>query len=321
MKSLLFILVLVQSVIFTDDFSSRNLSENNWSGDWDNLIINSNQQLQNNVSWAAESMLWHPCEVAIDAEWAFWCHFYGTCSAYNLLRMYIMESDSMEGNGYFVQVGGANRNITLCRQEDGKVTKLIENADRKQVLDANASVAVRLTRDERGQWNLFSQVEGVDMDEQIEGDAFANMVQSRYVALLFKNSSQRGTDLYMDDIVVQGDRQDEPLIQQNNDGTVEINREGESITLQRDGFEDEVRLVYTCPDDTYHAHLHIYSSDGRLIRTLCQNRPMGMSGILVWDGTDQQGEDVTIGVYVMLLEITSPAHAPIRKKYPVAVVH
>jgi hypothetical protein len=141
-----------------DDFSNPEHSQIVWWGNWESFAINKQGQLQSQATEAAESVLFHESTAAIHAEWQFWVRISGTCSAYNLIRFYIaLEEEDVTSNGFFVQVGGANKNITLYQQKNGDAKKIIEDTTRKKILDSGASyLHVRVTRSEDGILRLYS---------------------------------------------------------------------------------------------------------------------------------------------------------------------
>ena len=323
MKILFFILALINSSHFIENFASAEQAQNDWSGTWETLTINNRQQLQNHASEQAESVLIRACDASIDAEWSFWTRIYGGCSAHNLTRFYIMTSDSLTGDGYYVQVGGTNKNITLYQVHHGNAQKVIENEGRKKVLSSDdCECFVRLTRDSQGLFTLYSSVVNVDTDYVEEGHYFVPMLPAQYVGLMLKNSKERGTDLYMDDIHVSGEPQEQPITPVSADTiSLTLDLSNDCLSLNHDGYEDEVYLSYSCPANTFRANMTVYSGDGRFICTCYANNPMDAEGRLVWNGKDSHGNEVEIGVYVLIVEITSDTHAPIRKRYPIAVLH
>ncbi|MBN1446980.1 MAG: lamin tail domain-containing protein, partial [Bacteroidetes bacterium] len=70
-----------------------------------------------------------------------------------------------------------------------------------------------------------------------------------------------------------------------------------------DGFEDYCIITCTAPTALSQARLRLYDVNGRTVRTLVNNAPMGRSFAAVWDGLDDDGRRVRIGPYVALLEL------------------
>ena len=111
---------------FREDFSDADAAYSAWSGDWGRFAINRSGQLQSQSAAAAESMLWRESIASIDAEWSGWVRISGTCSAYNLVRCYLtLNGDSLQADAYYVQIGGANKNIVLYEQSHGNISKVI----------------------------------------------------------------------------------------------------------------------------------------------------------------------------------------------------
>ncbi|MCC5937612.1 MAG: lamin tail domain-containing protein [Lunatimonas sp.] len=65
-------------------------------------------------------------------------------------------------------------------------------------------------------------------------------------------------------------------------------------------------ISYTLDQSGFLATLRIYSTDGRMVRELCQNQLWGLSGFYTWDGTDERGARVKSGYYVVWVELFHP---------------
>lgn len=304
-----------------DDFSNPEHSQMVWWGNWESFAINKQGQLQSQASESAESVLFHESTTAIHAEWRFWVRISGTCSAYNLIRFYIaLEDEDVTSNGFFVQVGGANKNITLYQQRNGDAKKIIEDTTRKKILDSDASyLHVRVTRSEDGILKLSTLVEGKDSIWTKEGEYFATMMTSNYCALLVRNSKKRGYDFYLDDIYVKGEIQQISLTDDLSNKETSIELLAESISPNGDGWEDEACIRYQSPYPKSSAQLSVYTANGVLVKNLPATSSSS-EGIVCWDGTNKHGEIVDIGVYVLHVEIKSPNAPTTRQRYAVAVV-
>jgi hypothetical protein len=238
-----------------------------------------------------------------------------------LIRFYIaLEEEDVTSNGFFVQVGGANKNITLYQQRNGDTKKIIEDTTRKKIMDSGASyLHVRVTRSEDGILRLYSQVEGKDSEWSKEGEYFVPMLTSHYSAVCVRNSKKRGYDFYVDDICVRGEVQHTSLENENIEGKeTQIHLQTESISPNGDGWEDEVCITYQSPYPKCSAQLSVYTANGVFVKSL----PVATSseGIVCWDGTNKHGETVDIGVYVLHVEIKAPNAPTTRQRYAVAVV-
>ncbi|MBL0741866.1 lamin tail domain-containing protein [Chryseolinea lacunae] len=95
-----------------------------------------------------------------DATWEadVWLDF--NASATNYARFYLASNQptlSAALTGYFVQIGGATDDVSLFRQEGLTLEKLIDGADGRLNL-ASVHVKIKVTRDDSGVWQLFSDV-------------------------------------------------------------------------------------------------------------------------------------------------------------------
>lgn len=312
-----------------EDFSDADSAYNAWSGDWERFAVNRNGQLQSQSAGAAESALWHESTAAIEASWSGWVRISGTCSAYNLVRCYLtLAGDSLSADAYYVQIGGANKNIVLYEQRNSNAIKVIENQERKKILSGSAMcVDWRVTRGADGMFHLYSQIEGIDSMSVEEGAYFANEVYSTYFAVYVKNSKQRGYDFYMDNISVSGVPQALPIHPEDeshdpngNEERATIRLLTESISPNGDGYEDEACLSYILPDDDYRTTLSVYTPTGVLVKQICKEQETPATGTLCWDGADGRGASVEIGVYVLAVEMkNSKTKDALRRRFAVAV--
>lgn len=195
---------------FEETFADGNYTQNpTWVGDYASFGINAFAQLQTKLTHNGTSYLATPCKVNQKAEWSFWGRIATQPTAYNYLRFYILSTtqDPMQGEGWYVQIGGKNKNIALYHQTQEGNQKVIENEERKLILDQDDNqVWVRVTLDENGVFHLFSQVKRKDTDYVSEGEYGAGLQVgwSAYFAILVRNTAQTGYLYYADDISVTG---------------------------------------------------------------------------------------------------------------------
>lgn len=81
---------------------------------------------------------------------------------------------------------------------------------------------------------------------------------------------------------------------------IELDIEPNPFSPDGDGFEDHAVFSYTLPMES-NLTLKIYDIRGRLIKTLVDDEPC-VSGDIAWDGKDQEGDTVRIGIYVVWAE-------------------
>ena len=212
-----------------ENFSDGNITDNPvWSGTTSNFVVNSAFQLQSNAKTTSTSYLFTPSEAFDNATWECTVKIAYNPSAYNYACVYLAsdKKDITSGcNGYYVQIGGANDEVSLYVQEGTKKTKIIDGTDKRT--DCNpVELRIKVTRDSSGNFALYSKLAS-ENDFVQEGTTQNNNVvkSSTYFGLLFTNTAQTGKDYYFDDIVVTGDKtiDNEPpkwtsftLIQPNN---------------------------------------------------------------------------------------------------------
>ena len=294
-----------------DDFSDTLTSHRTWQGDWHHFAINRSQQLQSQVPSAAESILYCRSTATINAEWSGWARISGTCSAYNYIRIYLTSlPDSLHADSYFIQIGGTNKNIVLYQQRDSVQRKVIENPERKKILNTAATcLDWKATRTADGVFHLYSRIDGIDSTFVEEGTFFANHVQSFSFALVVCNTKQRGYDFYMDNISVTGEPQVAPINPQaedtedSNTTPADIRLLNTSLSPNNDGWEDEACIAYTLPNDNYKATLNVYTATGIHVKEICTDLEVPEQGTLCWNGTTAQSNTADIGVYVLVVEL------------------
>lgn len=73
-----------------------------------------------------------------------------------------------------------------------------------------------------------------------------------------------------------------------------------------DGWEDVASLRYRLRQAPALLRVRIYDARGRLVRTLEDAALSGTEGALLWDGLDDAGRALRVGIYVALLEAVDP---------------
>jgi len=87
-----------------------------------------------------------------------------------------------------------------------------------------------------------------------------------------------------------------------------------------DGFEDFLSINYSLPTHSATIRVRIYDVTGRLVRRLAQNEPSPSSGSIIWNGLDDEGHRVRIGMYIVLLEAFDNFGGTVKTMKDVAVV-
>ncbi|WP_161627689.1 lamin tail domain-containing protein [Eisenibacter elegans] len=84
-------------------------------------------------------------------------------------------------------------------------------------------------------------------------------------------------------------------------GTVTI--EPRAITPDGDGHNDFATISYRVERNGRLGRIQIYDSNGLLVRDIASSDLLGVEGFYVWDGTDNQGQKVRMGYYVVFVEV------------------
>lgn len=86
------------------------------------------------------------------------------------------------------------------------------------------------------------------------------------------------------------------------------------------GFEDYTIINYNLTQPTAQVRIKIFDNKGRLVRTLLNNSPSGQSGSIIFDGLDDDGQVLRIGIYIIFLEAMNDSAGVIETMKTVVVV-
>ncbi len=81
-----------------------------------------------------------------------------------------------------------------------------------------------------------------------------------------------------------------------------------------DGVDDFLTISYKLENSGYVATVRVFDSRGRLIKNLVKAELLGMEGGFTWDGTTDNNLKATIGIYMMLVEITGIDGSVVRHR-------
>jgi hypothetical protein len=197
--------VLAQTVIIDEDFSDGDFTNNpTWTDPESKHIVNASNILQLDAPGeTAEAVISTP-STAVYGEWEAYVELDFNPSGSNLSRIYIVaDSQNMKGdiNGYFVQIGDTEDEVSLYRQDGNSTTKIIDGAD--GLVDADpVTVRLRVTRDLDGNWELFADPGG-GTSYTSQGTVTDNTyAQSEFIGLFSDYTSTRSNLFEYDDIKV-----------------------------------------------------------------------------------------------------------------------
>ncbi len=87
-----------------------------------------------------------------------------------------------------------------------------------------------------------------------------------------------------------------------------------------DGFEDFTVINYNLTQTVAQLRIKVYDSMGRLLRTLANNQPTGANGSIIFDGLDDDGNPLRIGIYILFIEALNSSSGVIDEMKEVVVV-
>jgi hypothetical protein len=86
-----------------------------------------------------------------------------------------------------------------------------------------------------------------------------------------------------------------------------------------DGFEDFATINFNLAQRLAQVRIKVFDSQGRLVRTIAHNRPSGPSNSVIFDGLDDSGRALRIGIYILLIEIVTDSGQNDLIKLPVVI--
>ena len=86
-----------------------------------------------------------------------------------------------------------------------------------------------------------------------------------------------------------------------------------------DGLDDHSVVSYTLEKAGCTLNVYVFSADGRLVRQLVKGELAGQEGGFAWNGLDEKGNRVPLGLYVVVTEVLDLQGDVKRYKNAVAV--
>jgi len=193
---------------FSDDFTDGDFTNNpTWAGEDSIFEVDGSNQLHLNA-WpiTGEAYLSTP-SVAIDtAEWSFFVFLDFNPSSSNRARVYLTSSsDNLEGplNGYFVQIGNTEDEVSLYKQTGTSVEKIIDGVD-DLVDESEVEIDVRVTRSTDGNWELFADTSLSNNFVSMGAVTDTTHDSSSYFGVYCDYTATRSDKFYFDNFSVTG---------------------------------------------------------------------------------------------------------------------
>lgn len=106
----------------------------------------------------------------------------------------------------------------------------------------------------------------------------------------------------------------------NTNNQSELSVSPNPFSPDNDGFEDFCMINYKLTQPVAQVRIKIFDNKGRLVRTLMNNQPSGSSGSVIFDGLDEDGRTLRIGIYIIFLEALNDNSGVVETSKSVVVV-
>lgn len=107
---------------------------------------------------------------------------------------------------------------------------------------------------------------------------------------------------------------------QNLAGDSKVNISPNPFSPDNDGFEDFAIINFNLPYKLSQVQIKVFDSQGRLVRTLLENKPSATNNSVIFNGLDDDGRALRIGIYILLIEIAAEGNNNIETiKKPIVV--
>ena len=104
----------------------------------------------------------------------------------------------------------------------------------------------------------------------------------------------------------------------NNESNISVSPN--PFSPDNDGFEDFTVINYRLTKTTSQVRIKIYDSRGRMVRTLVNNQASGQNGSIIFNGLDDNGNALRIGIYIIFLEALNDNSGTVENLKTVVVV-
>jgi len=213
-----YLFILLSSTVlqaqFTDNFSDGDFTANPpWTGTTTKFIVDAGWLRLQAPPVTDIAYLTTASEAINNAVWEFSVQLNFNPSSSNFVRVYLSSSQpDLSGslNGYFVLIGDTPDEVSLYRQTGTTRTKIIDGLDGRVNADP-VIIRIRVTRDELGYWELFSDA-GLTGTFAPEGAVTDNThPAATYFGVYCSYTSTRSTLFFFDDFIVTGNPYNPPL--------------------------------------------------------------------------------------------------------------
>ena len=110
------------------------------------------------------------------------------------------------------------------------------------------------------------------------------------------------------------------IFAENLNGEKNISVNPNPFSPDNDGFEDFTIINYNLTQTISQVRIKIFDSKGRSVRTLLNNQASGQNGSVIFDGLDEEGKALRIGIYIIFLEALNDNSGVVETLKTVVVV-
>ncbi len=110
------------------------------------------------------------------------------------------------------------------------------------------------------------------------------------------------------------------IFTENSNLSSEISVSPNPFSPDNDGFQDFTMINYNLDQRVAQIRIKIFDSHGRLVRTLVNNKASGSNGSVIFDGLDDSGRALRIGIYIVYLEALNESSGILDQLKTVVVV-
>lgn len=135
--------------------------------------------------------------------------------------------------------------------------------------------------------NILHDVEGVALERR----SFEVDVQAEGNWTSASSTSGYGTPTY-------GNSQSREFLFLENDFTIDP----DIFSPDGDGYNDLLNITYLLKADNLSANIVVYDALGHKVKDLARNHLLGTTGMMVWDGLDDNGVRCRPGQYIIVIE-------------------
>lgn len=96
--------------------------------------------------------------------------------------------------------------------------------------------------------------------------------------------------------------------------------EPEIFSPDGDGYNDLLNITYQLKEENLSANITLFDAQGRCVRHLLRNGTLGTSGMVVWNGLDDNGTRCRPGYYVLVIEAYQPQGSKQISKRPITLM-